>query len=139
MYCLFMLLGLLTSCNQIASPVPATEEQPTLEVKKEALLQLKDIGVNSLDAWFASFPPMGGESQWKDGRSAKELGKGLSFLCRAGVHASQLPFFLKIKNYALGHKRTKSAASEDGNGLSLHKNLPFRHDRAIALTEQAPT
>ena len=75
MYCLFMLLGLLTSCNQIASPVPATEEQPTLEVKKEALLQLKDIGVNSLDAWFASFPPMGGESQWKDGRSAKELAR----------------------------------------------------------------
>lgn len=31
--------------------------------------------INSLDSWLALAPPMGGQNQWKDGRSAKELAR----------------------------------------------------------------
>ena len=35
----------------------------------------KNNGINDIDTWFQSAPPMGGTKQWKDGRSAKELAR----------------------------------------------------------------
>lgn len=36
---------------------------------------LKNNGIFDLESWFLASPPMGGEKQWKDGRSAKELAR----------------------------------------------------------------
>ena len=36
---------------------------------------LKNNGIINLESWFKISPPMGGEKQWKDGRSAKELAR----------------------------------------------------------------
>lgn len=71
--CLFVLLGLLISCNR--AQIPEKNAPASSEEREENLLRLKDIGVNTLDGWFRAFPPMGGEAQWKDGRSAKELAR----------------------------------------------------------------
>jgi len=38
-------------------------------------MRLLDNGIATLDDWFRVSPPMGGEKQWKDGRSAKELAR----------------------------------------------------------------
>ena len=73
--CIFLLLCLLVSCHRATAPEPAPNESSVSEEQEETVLQLKDIGVNTLDAGFRAFPPMGGETQWKDGRSAKELAR----------------------------------------------------------------
>lgn len=36
---------------------------------------LKHNGITDIESWFKISPPMGGEKQWKDGRSAKELAR----------------------------------------------------------------
>lgn len=36
---------------------------------------LKNNGITDIESWFKISPPMGGEKQWKDGRSAKELAR----------------------------------------------------------------
>ena len=36
---------------------------------------LKHNGITDIASWFKFSPPMGGEKQWKDGRSAKELAR----------------------------------------------------------------
>ena len=36
---------------------------------------LKNNGITDLESWFKLSPPMGGQKQWKDGRSAKELAR----------------------------------------------------------------
>ena len=36
---------------------------------------LKYNGITDIESWFKISPPMGGEKQWKDGRSAKELAR----------------------------------------------------------------
>ena len=36
---------------------------------------LKNNGIFNVESWFQIAPPMGGERQWKDGRSAKELAR----------------------------------------------------------------
>lgn len=38
-------------------------------------MKLHDSGIATLNDWFRFSPPMGGEKQWKDGRSAKELAR----------------------------------------------------------------
>ena len=38
-------------------------------------MKLHDNGIATLNDWFRFSPPMGGEKQWKDGRSAKELAR----------------------------------------------------------------
>lgn len=35
----------------------------------------KNNGITDIESWFKISPPMGGEKQWKDGRSAKELAR----------------------------------------------------------------
>lgn len=67
---IFLLAGLMSSCNR--DPIPKISEQTQTE---ETAMYLKSIGINTIDDWFNAFPPMGGESQWKDGRSAKELAR----------------------------------------------------------------
>lgn len=36
---------------------------------------LNNNGIKDVDSWFMIAPPMGGEKQWRDGRSAKELAR----------------------------------------------------------------
>jgi len=36
---------------------------------------LKNNGITDIESWFKNSPPMGGEKQWKEGRSAKELAR----------------------------------------------------------------
>ena len=38
-------------------------------------MKLKYNGITDIDSWFEKKPPMGGEKQWKDGRSAKEFAR----------------------------------------------------------------
>lgn len=38
-------------------------------------MKLQSNGIMTLDDWFKTSPPMGGEKQWRDGRSAKELAR----------------------------------------------------------------
>lgn len=71
--CLCALLGLLISCNR--AQIPEKNEPVSSEERNENAMQLNSNGVSTLDDWFRAFPPTGGEVQWKDGRSAKELAK----------------------------------------------------------------
>lgn len=38
-------------------------------------MKLMTDGITDVDSWFEKAPPMGGEKQWRDGRSAKELAR----------------------------------------------------------------
>ena len=38
-------------------------------------MKLKENGIHDLDSWFKIAPPMGKGTQWRDGRSAKELAR----------------------------------------------------------------
>ena len=48
-----------------------------------------------------------------------------------GIDPGQLPCFLKVQSHAPGYQRAKSAASENGNGLSFHRYLPRRRIRPV--------
>lgn len=105
-------------------------------------MKLQHIGIDSLETWKQFAPPQGGEKQWKDGRSAKELARYIT------KSLPDLPEKLAdaIDSFAPGTDNltwaaeyvTKFPSEEFGRGEGRHHDMVlFNEDVFIGIEAKA--